>query len=52
MKTFDISGEGLYEHNAGNLKCDQGWCGNDFPKRCGCGGLIYDDFGDEDLVGK
>lgn len=49
MKTFDVSGEGLYQHEIGNKNCQEGWCnGIDFPKKCECGGLIHADFGDED----
>ena len=49
-KTFDVSGEGLYQHEIGNSNCSVGWCtsGDGFPKRCKCGGLIHADFGDED----
>ena len=52
-KTFDVSGEGLYQHEIGNKNCNEGWCneGIDFPCKCRCGGLIHADFGDEDSTG-
>jgi len=45
---IDVSGEGLYKHKIGDEDCKEGWCGNNYPKRCKCGGLIHADFGDED----
>ena len=50
IKTFDVSGEGLYEHEIGYEKCQEGWCdgGWGYPRKCDCGGLIHADFGDED----
>lgn len=48
-KTFDVSGEGLYQHKIGDIHCQAGWC-NDrtgYPRDCKCGGLIHADFGDE-----
>lgn len=45
--TIDVSGEGLYQHEVGNAECEEGWCGNNLPKPCPCGGLIHADFGDE-----
>ena len=49
MKTFDVSGEGLYKHEIGNEECSEGWCACDgWPKKCKCGGIIHADFGDED----
>jgi len=50
-KTFDVSGEGLYQHEIGNLNCQEGWCADEFPLLCKCGGLIHADFGDEDSSG-
>jgi len=49
-KCFDVSGEGLYQHEIGNANCQEGWCsgGGGFPHPCRCGGLIHADFGDED----
>ncbi len=39
-------------HIRGNEECTEGWCGNQgYPKRCGCGGLVHADFGDEDFDG-
>ena len=46
--TIDVSGEELYEHIIGNIDCNEGWCGDSYPKICECGGLIHADFGDED----
>jgi hypothetical protein len=43
--TFDVSGEGLYQHHIGDARCDECWTG--FPRPCKCGGLIHADFGDE-----
>ena len=34
-------------HNVGDANCSAGWCGNEFPKPCQCGGLIHANFGDE-----
>lgn len=52
MKTFNVSGEGLYQHEVGNKDCQVGWCGvDDHPLPCKCGGLIHVDFGDEDYDG-
>ena len=50
MKSFDVSGEGLYQHESGNKNCREGWCDgiHGFPCPCKCGGLIHADFGDED----
>ncbi|KKT30333.1 MAG: hypothetical protein UW18_C0018G0011 [Microgenomates group bacterium GW2011_GWF1_44_10] len=45
---IDVSGEGLCLHEVGNRDCQEGWCGNFYPKSCECGGLIHADFGDED----
>lgn len=47
METFDVSGEGIYQHEIGNKDCSEGWCGLSFPVPCKCGGLIHADFGDE-----
>jgi hypothetical protein len=51
--TFDVSGEGRYDHVIGDEHCNEGWCngGDDFPYRCECGGLIHADFGDEEYSG-
>ena len=46
-KTFQV-GDLDYEHEIGNPDCEKGWCGNGYPKKCDCGGLIHADFGDED----
>ena len=40
-----------YEHCIGDSDCEIGWCGNEYPKKCSCGGLIHADFGDEDCDG-
>lgn len=51
-ETFDVSGEGLYQHEIGNADCCEGWCdGSTYPKPCPCGGLIHADFGDENYDG-
>jgi len=50
-KVFDVSGEGLYEHEIGDKDCCEGWCGNAYPEKCECGGLIHADFGDENSDG-
>ena len=48
MTTFDVSGEGVWQHEVGNDECTEGWCGcHGWPKNCKCGGLIHADFGDE-----
>lgn len=40
------------KHIVGNEKCTEGWCSSfDYPKKCGCGGLIHADFGDESADG-
>ena len=45
---IDVSGEGIYKHEIGNVDCKVGWCGCfDWPKACKCGGIIHADFGDE-----
>ena len=49
LKTIDVSGEGIYQHIVGDENCCQGWCGEEYPKPCSCGGLIHADFGDEDI---
>ena len=36
-----------HEHIVGNKQCEEGWCGNEYPKPCLCGGLIHADFGDD-----
>jgi len=48
-RTFQI-GDIDYKHEIGNAKCECGWCdgGDNYPKKCECGGLIHADFGDED----
>lgn len=47
--TFDVSGEGICQHEVGNENCKQGWCGGyNFPRKCKCGGLVHADFGDDD----
>jgi len=53
IKTFDVSGEGLYQHEIGNPDCQVNWCNGGFswPKRCRCGGLIHADFNDETADG-
>lgn len=51
QKTFDVSGEGIHQHEVGNKDCIGGWCGgfDEFPHvHEGCGGLVHADFGDED----
>lgn len=51
--TIDVSGEGLYEHEVGNVFCKEGWCDSmNFPTihekhEGGCKGLVHADFGDE-----
>lgn len=52
-ETFDVSGEGLYQHTIGDTECGEGWCGVDYPKPCeyDCGGLVHADFGDENADG-
>lgn len=50
-ETFDVSGEGFYQHEVGNKDCTEGWCGDRYPVPCECGGLIHADFGDEDRSG-
>jgi len=47
MKTFDVSGEGIYTHVIGEDTCRICF-GRDFPLKCKCGGLVHSDFGDED----
>ena len=53
-KTFDVSGEGLYQHKIGNKNCNEGYCDglggqhSGYPCQCQCGGLIHADFGDYD----
>lgn len=52
--TFDVSGEGLYQHEIGDEACCEGWCAGRsgaYPKPCACGGLIHADFGDENEDG-
>lgn len=41
------------EHEVGNPKCEEGWCGGSygFPKPCDCGGLIHASFGDAHFGG-
>jgi hypothetical protein len=46
-ETFQV-GDLAYEHERGNRECTSGWCGNQFPLPCECGGLVHADFGDED----
>jgi hypothetical protein len=48
--TFDVSGEGVYQHPVGDAFCSEGWCGMGFgyPEACECGGLIHADWGDTD----
>lgn len=51
QKTFDVSGEGFYQHEIGNQDCPVSWCGGfeAFPYvHEDCGGLVHADFGDED----
>ncbi len=53
IKTFDVSGEGIYQHKIGDAECREGWCdgGRNYPCPCECGGLIHADFGDENWDG-
>ena len=48
MKKKTMSfGDPPEEHEIGNKKCDMCW-GDEYPKKCECGGLIHAEFGDED----
>ena len=51
MTTFDVTGDGVYAHEAGNTSCKEGWCGNGWPFPCVCGGLVHADLLDEDEDG-
>lgn len=48
---FDVSAQEIWSHIIGNKDCEEGWCGNWYPIKCDCGGLIHADFGDESWDG-
>lgn len=51
LTTFAV-GDLDYPHRVGDAKCDEGWCGNSYPRphegcEAGPNGLVHADFGDE-----
>ena len=48
MAEYFRFGEKLCDHEIGNLKCPECF---DMPKPCVCGGLVHNEFGDENWDG-
>lgn len=44
---FSVDPEDEPIHHVGDPDCDEGWCGDYYPRPCQCGGLIHAEFGDE-----
>lgn len=47
-QTFHVSAENAFDHVIGDPACSECWTS---PIPCTCGGLIHDEFGDENYNG-